>query len=194
MQLFPSIHTISLWVNNLAVHPASSRCVLEKAITMVTPALMVTPAMSNGAHPGQPSRSKNNNQTYWWRQRITSVSSEYWKARLAETGSGTTSGKEREREREGGGGGARPPLFFYRKKILPGDTREGRERGEGAGGGRGETSPTRGGARSWRGWGGAAGGGGGGEGGRGGGGGGGGRRLSHFFLYEITCCRGNQRK
>lgn len=110
MQLFPSIHTISLWVNNLAVHPASSPCVLEKAIAMVTPALMVTLAMSNGAHPGQPSRSKNNNQTYWWRQHITSVSSEYWKARLAETGSGTKSGKERER-------GKRAPHVLSRARV-----------------------------------------------------------------------------
>lgn len=35
MQLFPSIHTISLWVNNLAMHEASSWC-FERAITMVT--------------------------------------------------------------------------------------------------------------------------------------------------------------
>lgn len=46
MQLFSSIHTISLRVNNLAAHPASFLC-FGKAVSMVTPAVW------NGTHPGR---------------------------------------------------------------------------------------------------------------------------------------------
>lgn len=57
MQLFSSIHTISLWVNNLAVHPASSLC-FGKAISMVTPALMVTPPCQMACNQGSQSVEK----------------------------------------------------------------------------------------------------------------------------------------
>lgn len=67
MQLFPSIHTISLWVNNLAAHPASSLC-FGKAIAMVTAAPLVTPPCQMARTRGRRS-VENITQPHWRRQR-----------------------------------------------------------------------------------------------------------------------------